>query len=297
MESEEQSFNFTAPDGLRLSGVRWGEGGDRIVFTPGNGFPVHCYRPALRDLSRRVEIHALNPRGLGGSDVPHELPGWEPLLGDLRAFIEARLEPPVVMAGHSLGAMLSLWLAARAPALVKGLILLDPLVPYELNTTPPVGGSQRDRDLIARTRNRRERWPSKAEAADALRGRGVYEGWQEQAFQLFTAEGLLEEPGGEVRLACPPWLEARIYGSMPANAVWDWARNAKAPTVLLRGEDTDVATPRALEQLAEMLPMAAVFSVKGGHAFAQQYPEKTAQALVSAWELLARCMADEEVSL
>ncbi len=297
MESEGRPLSFTTPDGLSLGGVSWGRGAGSVVFTPGNGFPVQCYRPALDSLLEHAEVHGLNPRGLGGSEVPADFSGWEPLLDDLRAFISERLEPPVVAAGHSLGAMLSLWLAAEAPELVQGLLLLDPLVPLGSAAEVPEGGSQRERELIVRTRARRDRWSSRQDAARSLRGKGGYQGWRDDAFEAFLAAGLVEDPAEGVRLACPPWLECRIYETLPRKGVWDWARRARAPAVVLRGEDSEVADAEALEELTSLLPMAAVVSVKGDHAFAQQHPAATGEALGFAWRFLMRCASGGEVPL
>lgn len=307
MDQDGTPLSFVTPEGLHLSGVIWGGAGQdgqggmdnarQIVFTPGNGFPVECYRPALAALAAEAEIHALNPRGLGSSEAPRTFESWEAPLADLEAYIRQAMRPPVVLAGHSFGAMLSLWLASKAPELTRGLMLLDPLVSLPGKVRGPQGGSTRERELIERTRNRRESWPSKEDAAEALRDRGGYEGWQAEAFDAFLDAGLEEAEDGGVRLACPAWLETRIYETFPKTGIWEWAESIQAPAVMLRGEDSDVAHPEALEALTEILPIAAVAAVKGGHTFAQQHPARAAEALDFAWRLILRAEPGEEITL
>ena len=297
MKSDETPLSFMTPEGLCLSGVRWGAGAHQAVFTPGNGFPVECYHPALSTLAGKAEVHALNPRGFCASDIPPRFDGWESSLADLEAYIRTAMRPPVILAGHSFGAMLSLWLAAQAPELARGVLLLDPLVPVPREIAEPEGGSALQKELIERTRNRREHWPDREAAAHTLRGRGGYEGWRTDVFDTFLAAGLREAEEGGVRLACPSWLETRIYETLPKGKIWQWAQHVKAPTVVLRGQESEVAHGAALEELAEMLPIAAVAVVKGGHTFAQQHPDKAAEVIDFAWKLIMRAEPGGEITL
>ena len=290
-------LSFVTSDGLHLAGIRRGGGAPQTVFSPGNGFPVECYLSALAGLEAHSEIHALNPRGLGGSDVPREFDSWEAPLNDLEAYIRHSMRPPVVVAGHSYGAMLSLWLAATAPELVRGVLLLDPLVPVPRAVPEPEGGARHALELIERTRIRRADWPNRESAARSLAGKGGYVGWRDAPFQAFLRCGLLDKEGGGVRLACPPWLETRIYETRPPGKVWEWAGAVQAPVGILRGSESNVANPRALEELAAMLPVAAVLEVKGGHTFAQQHPGEAAGALAFAWRLIMRTKPGEETGL
>jgi pimeloyl-ACP methyl ester carboxylesterase len=298
MTSDSRPLEFRTGDGLTLRGVRWGEEESPVmVFSPGNGFTAQCYRPAFSQLLPRACIHGLNPRGFGGSDIPREFEGWDAPFADLQGYIEQTLEPPIVAAGHSFGSMLSLRLAAEAPGLVRGLLLIDPGFSYRRSEPWPAEPSDRLLERVARTRTRRAEWPHRASAERWLRARGDFTEWHDAALQAFLDSGLVERERGGVRLACPTWLETRIYETGPGRLMWEWAQRVRAPTVILRGEDSPVASAEALEELADLLPVATVLTVKGGHTFPQEHPEPTAEALALAWQILERTVPDSETAL
>ncbi len=297
METEGTPFQYETPDGLTLRGVRWGAGGPPMVYAPGNGFTVETYLPALAPLTSQTTIHGLNPRGHGGSGIPHEFDGWDAPAADLKGFVEANFSEPVVLAGHSFGSMLSLELAAEAPELVRGLLLLDPPVNYGRHEPWPEEYSDRLEERIARTRTRRAEWPPLASAEKWMRARGEFGEWDAAPFEAFLASGVVERERGGVRLACPPWLETRIYQTGPGRKVWDWAEKVTAPTVILRGEESLSLDVNALEEMTGLLPVATLIAVKGGHGFAQEHPRETGAALAQAWEILQRPTQDGETAL
>ena len=278
---------FAAPAGLTLRGFTAGEGARTVVFTQGAGLTVESYLPALSGLFPQARVYGLNARGHGGSDVPAAFADWHDAVDDLRAFCEQTFATPVVLAGHSFGALVSLWLAAEAPRLAAGLLLLDPLVPHRRHEPWPPSGAGRDGELIARTLQRREIWPSLAEAGDGLRGRGVYAGWQPGPFAEFLASAFVAGPDGSARLCCPPWMEAAVYGGRPGKELFGWAAALRVPAVLLGGADTHIARPEALQDLADAMPLATVLTVKGSHTFPQEHPQETAAALAYALGQLA----------
>jgi pimeloyl-ACP methyl ester carboxylesterase len=257
-----------------------------LVFSPGNGFPVETYLPLLSRLPPGVEVHGLNPPGLGGSQAPQALDDWDKLVDDLRAYMRDRARPPVVLGGHSLGAGLSLRLAAESPELVCGLLLLDPLVRAPRREPWPVPRPEDGPTLVDRTRTRRERWPSRSEAEAALSASVGYRHWAPGPLAAFLAHGLIDVPGDGVRLACPPWLEVRIYETPPREEMFDLAERVRCPAAILRGAGSPVVHPQGLEELADALPVAAVLTVKGSHTFPMEEPTAAGDALAAAWRIV-----------
>lgn len=289
MAPARESFSFTASDGIILRGERWGDGPRPLVFSPGTGLPVETYVPALAGTLPGVTVHALGTRGHGRSEVPHQGADWEPAKADLRKFVAETFPEPPIVAGHSLGALLSLWLAADHPGLVAGLLLLDPVFYEGSAEIPPPGAAKLFADFLARSKTRRHRWPSRADAEEKLRGRGGYAGWAEAPFQAFLDFGLKEErQGSGVTLSCPPWLETAFYEKRPSQPIWDWIRRCRVPAVIVRGRQSRVAASHAIEELADAIPIATVMTVKGEHTFAQEHPAETAEVLRFAWAILER---------
>lgn len=272
--------------------MRWEGGPGRMVFMPGTGLTVETYAEALAGLAGVATVHGLNIRGHGGSTVPDGVPSWQVYVDDLAAFMAETFPTPPVVAGHSLGALLSIWLAAQAPEKVPALLLLDPVMPLGSKEDLTPQEQLRFSRFLNAAKKRRDRWASRAEAEQQLRGRGGYEGWREGPFQAFLDWGLRPTGEGEqVELACPPWLEAGIYEGRVYQPLWDWIRACRAPTVVVRGAESPVSASHAVEELAEIIPVATVLTVKGEHAFAQTNPEGAAEALKMAWDILAGQMA------
>ena len=287
MNNQGRPFSFTNSEALNLKGVCWGSEGDGIIFSPGNGLTVQSYRPAFGDLPSRTSIKGLNHRGHGGGDAPAAFQGWEELYRDLRDFISQTIQKPVIVAGHSMGAILSLFLAVREPELVKGLLMMDPVTPFGPQETSEELGGPFLKELIERTRSRRSQWPSREEAEQTLSGKGIYKDWQDEPFHLFLDSGLFDGPGKSVSLACPPWLEAEIFEKQSRREIWEYAPQVGVDTVILRGENSLVSGKAAVEALADEIPVATVITVKGDHTFPQENPSETAEALAEAWNILS----------
>ena len=290
MLSAERPLRFRSPDGLALTGLRLsGAAAARspeLLFTAGNGFPVQCYRPALAGLPADSMVHALNHRGHGESECPARLENWDGLLADLRAYVEQCMQPPVILAGHSMGAMLALRLAAEAPALAAGLLLLEPPLPVQRGQALPPAIKAGQREFIERARNRRAGWASRAEAATWLAESAGYARWTPETRAAFGRHGLLDAPDGTVRLATPPWLEAVLYDTVPRLELYAWADRAPCAAVLLRGLDSGAMTPPILEALADAMPVAAVLPVPGGHTFPMEHPRETGLRMAEGLRLL-----------
>jgi len=289
-----EQFVFGGVDGLRLRGEIWGSGPVQLTFVHGAGMAVSAYRAAFRALSRKARVHALNARGHGGSGIPSGM-SYELARADIRKYVRERMSPPVILAGHSFGALLSMALAAEAPEIVSGLLVLEPLVPWRRNEAWLPAGQGPDQPLIEATRTRRSEWPSRAEAEAWLRSRGSYRAWSEQAFAAFCETALVDQPEGSVRLACPPQIEVETYGGRPGAEIFAWAEQARAPAVILRGRESVQCPPANAEDLAKAYRLGAVLSVKGSHTFPMEQPEETGRVLALALTILAGGAGDHGV--
>lgn len=110
----------------------------QLATGPANGPPLLFLHGVLRawtDFSPLWPVfapgwrlHALDLRGHGGSSrAPSYL--VTDYAGDVAAFVRARFQHPVVIYGHSLGALVAAAVAADVPELVQGVILEDPPAP------------------------------------------------------------------------------------------------------------------------------------------------------------------------
>lgn len=103
--------------------------GPLVVAVPGMGDVRSTYddlAPALVDAGYRVVIADL--RGHGDSDTTFRTHGDDATGADLLALVEHLDAGPAVLLGNSMGASSAAWAAAERPDLVRGLVLISPLL-------------------------------------------------------------------------------------------------------------------------------------------------------------------------
>lgn len=116
---------FVTLRGLRFHYREYGQGDPPVVLLHGVASNARIWLTAGPLLAEQYRVFALDQRGHGESDKPDDGYDFATVAGDLAAFIDALgLERPVV-AGHSWGGNVALEYAARHPAALSGLVLVD----------------------------------------------------------------------------------------------------------------------------------------------------------------------------
>ncbi len=114
------------PDGTVLN---YGEGpasGPQLLLIHGQQTSWETYVEVLPQLARHFHVFAVDKHGHGGSSKNPAKYSAVAMGADLKVFIEQVIAGPVFLSGHSSGALLSVWLAANAPELVRSVVLEDP---------------------------------------------------------------------------------------------------------------------------------------------------------------------------
>lgn len=113
-------------NGLRLNYERAGHGGPELLFVHGWCCDRTAFRPQFEHFARTSAVTSVDLRGCGESDHPDDGYGIPDFAEDLAQFcVEVGIEKPVI-AGHSLGGMIAVELAAQQPSLPAALVLVDP---------------------------------------------------------------------------------------------------------------------------------------------------------------------------
>lgn len=86
----------------------------------------YSYSRVLPDLSRYFHVFAVDYHGHGKTIAPATDMNANQIGSDLAQFIEDVIQEPVFVSGNSSGGLLTAWLAANEPDLVKAIILEDP---------------------------------------------------------------------------------------------------------------------------------------------------------------------------
>jgi pimeloyl-ACP methyl ester carboxylesterase len=218
------------------------EDGPPIVFLHGVTGRWQAWLPVMTALAADWRLYALDFRGHGRSGrVPGAYRAVD-YAADVVAFLRRRVETPAVLVGHSLGAIVSIAVAADAPEAVRAAVLEDPpLGAFDDQTMaerPEQGPFRSMRDLAAAGLPREQLFAAIAErdpGADAA-AIGIRTLTLSQ-MDPGVLSAILENRGKEGyglearlrRIACPVLLQ---QGNVELGAAVDDARVARARSLL-----------------------------------------------------------------
>lgn len=248
---------------LRLHYLHWPGEGPPAVLLHATGFLARLWEPIAQGLRGRFHVYAYDARGHGDSDKPAGGYGWPGIAADLRGFLDALGLRSVLSVGHSSGAAGVAHLAATEPGYVTTTVLIEPTVFPE----GAPGGEERRETLSASAAKRRTVWPSRDELFDAYRGRPTFARWRDDVLRLYVAHGAFDREDGQIELKCPGEIEAELYRRSLSTETWGLLPRIACPTLVLRGEDTELLLARIAEGVAERIPGARLVTVAGGGHF------------------------------
>lgn len=264
-----------ARDGGHVSFLEWHGGHPAVHFAHANGFNAEVYRTLLAPLAARFQIFASDLRGHGFTTIPTSpgmTKGWSVYGSDLNQFLAEVHSGPLVLAGHSMGAIASLMVAAHHPERVRALVLAEPvLVPSAMafalmRLVRATGIRTPVPDLAERAARRRDVFASFDEAFYAYRGRGAFKTWPEQVLRDYLSGGLISTGNGtEVRLACAPQWEAENFRSSPPG-IARLAKLVRCPLTIIVGEN-GTARDREVDAIKRLHRGTRVVRVPGASHF------------------------------
>lgn len=282
---------YDTPQGFTLRGWHSPPSGKPVLhFLHGNSFCGRVYEPMLTLLSADFDLWLSDVQGHGDSDLGGRFKSWNTSAElAVQAFQSHRKhlfgDVAVMGLGHSFGGVLTCLAMAEHPKLFSRAVVLDPVIfsaAMALGITMAEATGLAAHSPLARAaRQRRSHWPDRQAAIDALRGRGTYKGWTEEAMQAFGAHALRPADDGQgVVLKCPPSREAEIFASAPVG-LWASLRRVKTPTTLIHADKTFPFIAPSAEQWAASNSHVKVEVVHGGHCFMQVDPPTTARLVRS----------------
>jgi non-heme chloroperoxidase len=251
----------TSPDGLVLDCAKRGNpGGTPVLFLHGITDSWRSFEPVLPWLPGHWHTVAVSQRGHGGSARPEGGYGTRDFAADAAALIEALGLPPVVVVGHSMGAVVALRLAIDRPELVRGVAAAGAFASF---SDKP--------ELVAFI-------GSMLTLGDTV-PRQVAESFQRDTIAGPVAEGLIGTMVDEcLRTPAAVW-RAAFAGLLEDDFSAELGR-VRVPVLLAWG-DADAFAPEADQQrLARELPLATRSVYHGvGHALHWEQPERFAHDL------------------
>ena len=221
-----------------------------VHFLHATGFNAEAYRGLFTTLDPSLDVYAMDARGHGFSRAPahpQKLRTWSTYRRDLEALVET-LDQPIVLGGHSMGATVSMELAAARPDLVRGLVLVDPvIVPPKLIATAfitrSLGFSDRIIPVAKLAAKRRMSFPSKEAAVENFVGKGPFRTWPRDWIEAYVDGGTVPAEGG-VRLSCDREWESQTFAKSTTNP-YRPLRKVQCPIALITRESDGPPFTRA----------------------------------------------------
>lgn len=250
-----------APVWYGTGGAAWRSGRPLAVFVHGAGMDHTVWALAARSLARS-----------GWNAAAPDLPGHgrsAPVaarsIGERAAWLAELLEKlapePVLLVGHSLGAAISLALAAEHPEQVRGLALLGAAARMPVNDA-----------LLEDARSDPARAHLFIAAFGHARGHLLGGSQSPGLWLLGSALALLER--------CPPEV---LREDFAACNEWEGeidAARVRAPTLVLSGDRDRMTPSRAGRALAELVPGARFEQIAdAGHLLLSEAPDAVDRAL------------------
>jgi pimeloyl-ACP methyl ester carboxylesterase len=245
-----------------------------LFFAHANGFPSATYGKLFEALAPALHIAHL---GVHGHDARYPVnDNWSNLVDELIVTLEAGTQP-VWGVGHSLGGVLHLHAALRAPHLYRGVILLDsPLLTaheqWLLRVAKRLGLIDR-LTPAGRTLGRREVFSDRASAQAYFASKSLFRQFDAACLHAYLEHGLTTD-GGELRLSFDPATEISIYRTFPHSRPAP-LRRLQVPLALIGGAQSSVVLARHA-RLARRLARAEFHETPGSHMFPLEHPLETA---------------------
>lgn len=201
--TQDDVFQLSVKQYTPLSNTIPNPGDVTILAAHANGFPKELYEPLWDELVRESAQRGFRIRGIWIADVVHQGfssvlnedklgndPAWLDHSRDLLHLVNVfrkEMPRPIIGVGHSMGGCQLANLALLHPRLLESLILIDPVIQRMVsvsgNISPAFSSAQR-----------RDRWPSREEAAKSMKKNKFYQTWDPRVFDRWIQYGLRDLP-------------------------------------------------------------------------------------------------------
>lgn len=177
-------------DGVDIHLGEWPGPGPVVLLLHGLTANLYCFEHIAGALSAGHRVLAMDLRGRGDSGKPAAGYSLERHCADIAAVVAGLGLDSISLAGHSLGAYIGLYAAARRPGMVDRLVLLDGGGALDAEGWAKVGaGIQPSVDRLGRV------FPSVEAYLDQMRGSPYFNPWN-QCIEDYFRHDARPVPGG-----------------------------------------------------------------------------------------------------
>lgn len=280
-----EDHTFQGSDGS-FHYIDWGGSGPLTHFSHATGLCAGLYTPLAEKLSSHLHVVGMDDRGHGKTGAltnTRKLKNWDIFAEDQEHFFRYLSEPMIAM-GHSRGAVASMILAIKRPALIRALILIDP-------TILPLSwmwwwfllkklGLARLVPIAYKATRRKAIWPDKKAILDAYRSKGMFAHWKEGFLESYIADGTEETEDGNIRLSCDPIWESRCFASCPHD-IWRYIPLLRTPCLFLYGLKSDICLKPTIRRFERLVPGATLHGFENTtHFVPMERPDECVEAIL-----------------
>lgn len=258
-------------NGLNFHYREWGDTRTRHAVVLLHGYTETCevWTETAQDLAREFRVIAIDQRGHGESDrAPDHDYSRATQMEDLEAIIEVLGLRSVTLIGHSMGGATAICYAADHPEMVTALVVIE--------TAPEVlrSGIETIRRLMASGRS----FESLGDAVESFREFFPY-ATTEQLERRVRASLTANDDGVYSWAFDPIFRDATARppdpdpGQRRLSDLWDCADRLQCPMMIVRGAETDMLTPEAIQRLHRRVSGSRVSLIEdAGHAVPTDQP-------------------------
>ena len=263
-------------NGLALQYREWGDARTKhaLLLLHGFGETSGIWEDTAGELAREYRVIALDQRGYGGSArAPDRNYSRTSQVEDLEAFVETLGLRTVTIIGHAMGGANALCYAAEHPDVVTALIVIE--------SAPEVlrSGVETLRRLLSTANSF-----STIDEAVAVYQQFYPEATTEQLTRRVRAAVTASDDGSYSWDFDPVFLDATARPAEPDPGqrrmvnLWDCVERVLCPVMIVRGAETDMLTPEAIQRLHRRIPGSRVSLIEeAGHAVPTDQPAALGQ--------------------
>lgn len=250
-----------------------------LHFAHANSYPSGTYRVFFEHLRKHYDVQAL-PMHAHNPAYPVSN-GWRALVEELVDELESRYSQPVILAGHSMGGMLSLMAARARPELARCVVLLDsPVVAgwraVLLRAAKRLGVDNRFSPAQF-SEKRRNVWPDVNAAYNHYASKPMFAAWPPEVLRDYVEHGLMPHPEG-VTLRFTRETETAVYRTLPHDLGRLVHRPFPVPVGFVGGVDSVECRQAGLRATRRLVGRHFV-QIQGGHLFPMEHPVAAAKAV------------------
>jgi len=265
---------YETVDGLRVRYVRKGSG-PPVLLLHGFSSSIYTWKDVLPVLAAAGhDVIAMDLPGFGGSDIPDSLDGQREVRAVVGLLDALRIER-VSIAGNSLGGALAVGVAARQPARVGRLVLIDS-AGYNFAST--------DRPWMLRVVAATPAWTARVLPIRPMVTLSLKQVFHDD--RLVTPDRV-DEYVAPLRRPGAAEAGRQLLRSGRDMDFPEAVRRVKAPTLVIWGRYDEWIPLRDAQRFAADIPGARVAVVESGHMPQEERPAETA-ALIAPFLAAAR---------